>query len=280
MSLAEGLQKALEQSGLDAIAGQLINLSKESAAMKCSAVSDQTIPIASSKLGGSPDLPCDLEWPEWKTGNLSFVTQLNLAEVPRNGLLDLLPASGLLSFFYDREQSAWGFDPAHKDGFRLWYFPETSGLIRKSAPTDSTFSCARLTYEPFLSLPDPGSSPVSDLVLDLENDDTYRDFWEKYASTGPRHQLLGWPRIIQSEMELECQLASNGLYLGDTSGYRDARRKELEAGASDWMLLFQIDTDESTKMMWGDSGMLYVWIRYPDLKLRKFDKAWTILQCY
>jgi len=32
--------------------------------------------------------------------------------------------------------------------------------------------------------------------------------------------------------------------------------------------------------MWGDGGALYVWIRRQDLAARKFEKAWTILQCF
>ncbi len=81
-------------------------------------------------------------------------------------------------------------------------------------------------------------------------------------------------------MELECQLVTNGLYLGDLSGYGDPRRKELEPGADDWTLLFQIDSDDNAQMMWGDGGMLYVWIRRQDLAARNFEKNWTILQCF
>jgi uncharacterized protein YwqG len=81
-------------------------------------------------------------------------------------------------------------------------------------------------------------------------------------------------------MELECQLVTNGLYTGNPSGYQDPRRKTLEAGAIDWTLLLQIDSDDRVGMMWGDVGMLYFWIRRQDLASRKFDKVWTILQCH
>lgn len=73
---------------------------------------------------------------------------------------------------------------------------------------------------------------------------------------------------------------TNGVYTGDVSGYKDSRRKELDPGADDWTLLLQVDSDDNTKMMWGDGGMLYVWIRRQDLASRNFDKAWTILQCF
>jgi uncharacterized protein YwqG len=96
----------------------------------------------------------------------------------------------------------------------------------------------------------------------------------------PQHQKLGWPHVIQNEMELECQLVTNGLYLGDLSGYKDPRREELEPAAHDGTLLLQFDSDDNAKMMWGDGGMLYVWVRRQDLAARNFEKAWTILQCF
>jgi hypothetical protein len=48
------------------------------------------------------------------------------------------------------------------------------------------------------------------------------------------------------------------VYVGNASGYKDSRCKELEPGADDWTLLLQIDSDDNTRMMWDDAGMLYV----------------------
>jgi hypothetical protein len=42
-------------------------------------------------------------------------------------------------------------------------------------------------------------------------------------------------------MQLECQLASNGIYCGDPDGYKNPRVAELKSGAADWILLLQID---------------------------------------
>jgi uncharacterized protein YwqG len=97
---------------------------------------------------------------------------------------------------------------------------------------------------------------------------------------GPRHQLLGWPTLIQNPMELECQLAANGIYVGNSEGYRDARVEGLRAGASDWLLLFQADSEDSAGMTWGDGGMIYYWIRRQDLEERAFEHAWFVLQCF
>jgi len=32
--------------------------------------------------------------------------------------------------------------------------------------------------------------------------------------------------------------------------------------------------------MWGDSGMLYLWIRKQDLAVRDVSRTWLSLQCY
>lgn len=92
--------------------------------------------------------------------------------------------------------------------------------------------------------------------------------------------MLGWPDEIQGPMELECQLVSRGLYCGDPSGYRDPRAEELSAGATEWRLLLQLDSDDRAEMMWGDGGRLYFWMREQDLVDRRFESAWAVLQCF
>ena len=277
MDLRDDLRAGLSKAGLGPISAELEKVSRDCIRMRSTPRSDKSISLGDSKLGGLPDLPSGLTWPEWKTGYLTFVAQVNLAELPAS---ELLPNVGVLSFFYDREQSAWGFDPKHKEGFRLWYFPEVLQLVRAVEPEPSPFSCARLTFEPYLSLPDFSADSVGDLVLNIENKEQYCDFVDKHAGPAPQHQILGWPHVIQGDMALESQLVTNGLYTGNASGYKDSRRRELEPGAKDWTLLLQIDSDDNAEMMWGDAGMLYVWIRRQDLAAKKFENAWTILQCF
>ena len=91
--------------------------------------------------------------------------------------------------------------------------------------------------------------------------------------------MLGHPDEIQGDMKLECQLVTNGLYCGDSTGYEDPRAAELEADASDWRLLLQVASDEDAGAMWGDLGRLYYWIRDQDLRRGAFDASWLVLQC-
>jgi uncharacterized protein YwqG len=295
--MSESLLSKLNGSGFAAVASRLVDLSRESFRLRSSPIEDHLLPVGVSKLGGCPDVPPALTWPTWKTGPLAFVAQINLSEVPAN---NLLPNTGVLSFFYDMEQSAWGFDPNHREGFRTWYFPDASVLVRRSDPPRpvqggmlrrlqavvskparaSAFHSCRLAFDSFLSLPDLAATSVADLLLELEDEEIYSSFLETYIGPAPHHQLLGLPQPVQGEMELECQLVTNGLYTGDPTGYKDPRRKTLELGAADWMLLLQVDSDDNAGMMWGDLGMLYFWIRRQDLAARSFDKVWTILQCH
>jgi uncharacterized protein YwqG len=81
-------------------------------------------------------------------------------------------------------------------------------------------------------------------------------------------------------MDLQCQLVSNGLFCGDPSGYNDPRAKALEAGAKDWQLLLQIDSDDDLDMMWGDLGMLYLWVRASEAREGDFSGSWVVMQCH
>ena len=80
-------------------------------------------------------------------------------------------------------------------------------------------------------------------------------------------------------MELESQLASNGIYVGDSKGYESEQAKKLEAEAKDWKLLFQFDSDEELDIMWGDCGMIYFWVQEQKARKNEFDNTWLILQC-
>jgi uncharacterized protein YwqG len=100
------------------------------------------------------------------------------------------------------------------------------------------------------------------------------------SGDGPTsHKLLGHADPIQGEMELECELVTHGIHCGDPKGYADPRAKELEKNAHEWWLLLQVDSDDRASMMWADLGRVYFWIREEDLRERRFERAWAILQC-
>lgn len=281
MAPKEELRAQLSDAGMSTIAGELAKLGQEALRISGQSSADENLPIAASKFGGLPDLPPNTPWPGDGKVPLSFIGQINLADI---SMPSALPKHGLLSFFYDSDQRAWGFDPKDKSSFRVLFFPSSTGLHRAAGlerkATTLSYKPLQLTFLPFISIPYPRANVMQELLLDLEDEEVYSKFFEGYYRSGPVHQLLGWPNVIQNEMELKCQLVTNGLYLGDLSGYKDPRRKELEQGAQDWILLLQVDSDDDATMTWGDVGMLYFWIRRQDLQHGEFANAWCILQCY
>jgi uncharacterized protein YwqG len=96
----------------------------------------------------------------------------------------------------------------------------------------------------------------------------------------PTHQVSGFPTPVQSDsMELECQLASHGVYCGDAKGYESKEAAALEGGVADWRLLFQIAADDDFGAMWGDAGNIYFWVQETDARAVRFEDVWLVLQC-
>ncbi|HEY6944470.1 MAG TPA: YwqG family protein [Candidatus Acidoferrum sp.] len=299
MNSKEGLRRKLFDAGMSKIADEVAAVSREAFRIQTSAATDETLPIGASKLGGLPDLPANIAWPNREGAPLAFIGQINLREIPSPSPLS---QDGIVSFFYDNAQSAWGFDPKDQSSFRVLFFPMPDELRRAHSPVKEKpssllqkikgssrkrsefyfqiFAVRRLAFVPFQSIPDPCAKLLERPLRELDDQDMYANFFDEYSHQGPAHQLLGWPKVIQNEMELECQMVTNGIYMGDTSGYKHPRRAELEKSKQDWILLLQVDSDDDAQMMWGDAGMLYFWIRRQNLERADFDSAWCILQCY
>lgn len=286
-TLTAPLAVALIDAGLSTHASTLAGMATPCARMRAETAADADIPLGASKLGGAPDLPQGFEWPSWGGAPLAFLGQVNLrdlAALPSVG--SRLPTRGLLSFFYEPEQMAWGFDPKHGGSGRVLWSRDDAALERAVLPAGlpdlGRFGSARTEFREHLSLPPYSAIAVRALGLSRDEEEAYVGFcaqWDESAGGGPMHQLLGHPTPIQDEMQLEVQMVANGIYMGDPSGYDDPRRALLEPGATDWHLLAQVDSDEELGMMWGDLGMLYFWIRSADLADARFDRTWVILQC-
>jgi uncharacterized protein YwqG len=261
-------------------------------ARKCSL---SNLEIGESRIGGTPDLPSNFQWPSWIAYEptmkgpgkdigirlLDFIAQINLSAI--EGLLPSspLPDRGTLYFFYDLENQPWGFSPRDKQGARVYYTelpPEQ--LQRTESPAgESKSQVCKLETELQWTLTD-----VMEIDVPEKESDTYCDLSydiNDNSDNGLVHRMLGHPQLIQSEMRLECELVANGIYCGDAEAYGSTRAAELEKQAADWMLLLQIDTDENNPgWMFGDCGRIYFWIRRQDLAATNFDNICVILQCY
>ena len=289
-SIVEVLKNHLSESQAEQLARHV----SPGIALEAHSVDDAELALGGSRLGGSPDLPPGFVWPTNQGRPLVFLAQLNLTDFRRFEAAQVLPDEGWLYFFYDAGAQPWGFDPADRAGWSVHFHPDSdAGALTRTklppTPADAvppefeqdqtTFRPSRLVPSSIDTLLDPEEvlktiGVDADRVLDALDE-------ESPEEDEGQHQLLGHPLVIQADMRLDCQLVSHGLYCGDETGYNDPRAEHLAAGAEDWRLLLQIDTDgEGPGWMWGDCGRLYFWIREQNLASRAFDQIWVHLQCY
>ncbi len=299
MDNKEQLFDRLKANGLDHFFDKLEPFVKNTIRLYLKPCNEEDIQVGQSKIGGQPDLPSSLYWVTetntikkkkfWFFGKeteqiitkpLSFIAQINLSEIAQFDIENLLPQNGMLYFFYASEQDAWGFDFKEKNKFKILYFDgDLTTLKRIEFPADlknSRFKPSSLNVKQEISLPSYNHNLYDDLNF---TDDEIDKFYNKVYEDGILNKLLGYADNIQNEMELECELVTNGLYCGDQTGYNDPKAKALEPNAINWRLLLQIDSNQENEMMWGDCGRLYFWIKKNDLKNKQFDNSWFILQC-
>ncbi len=213
---------------------------------------DPDLPLAASKLGGRPDLPEETRWPSFEGKPQMFVAQVNLGEITGLDKDSALPPRGVLSFFF-AQQWRIGFDPADWGSYAVRFTEDPSRVTRREPPAE---------------LPQALELPAAGLRTTLEA-------LEAEAGLGPaRHRLLGHPDVVQGDMQRECEAVTAGLEDWANSTER------TQAGASDWRLLLQVDSDAVSGMEWGDVGRLYYWIRGVDLAERRFERVWGIHQSH
>jgi uncharacterized protein YwqG len=235
---------------------------------------------ARSRFGGTALLPPGHAWPRTNTGKpLSFLALVRTADFQAPAEVPGLPTDTLLAFFYEADQQeGWGSHPEDRQFSAVIPVPAASAVPVTAPPGALTFPAYRVLPRTVTTIPDQDEPALDELDEDFT---AYQRLSEDLApdDKAPWHRMFGWPDLVQDAMQLECQLASSGLNVGGPEGYRDPRAAGLAAGAADWLLLLQLDTDDALTWMWGDVGTIYYWIRRQDLLAGRFDQTWLIFQC-
>lgn len=225
------------------------------------------------RLGGVPDVPPGFEWPTHQGNPLSFLGQFDFDE-----------DDVLLSLFYDCIDCPWGFSPNDRGSGRVFTF-EKNNLAPAAIPSGlaDEFQFESKTVVLSLDISMPGSRSLLIEAYSIPDCDVkiIESLEQDQEENGrPMHHFFGYPALVQNDMELECQLASNGIDCGNDVNLEDPRVMELEEGVDDWQLLFQCDSDSDTGWHWGDDGRLYFWIKTADFVAGNFDNVWVILQSH
>ncbi|WP_426452885.1 YwqG family protein [Paenibacillus sp. S-38] len=289
----EEIVKLLEDSGLEAYREAIASWIFPSHQLHLQPEQEELLPLGSSKMGGHPDLPSDVEWPMWKHYHQSFLAQINLADVttPPHSL----PSGGLLSFFYAVEamlEDSEFYGDRHT--CRVIYTPaeQLGELARRPSPDELreefVLKPNRVGFVPTLCVPPQESAFLESLGLGWNSSrkefDKYRRAFlkgfNKHQSAGNCiHRFLGHADPIQGDMQFSCEMNTQGLSWEDIRE-SEAVRQRVQQSALGWLLLLQIDSEEEkTGMMWGDTGRVYFWIKEEDLSAQRFDRAVCEMQC-
>jgi uncharacterized protein YwqG len=87
----------------------------------------KTITSGDSKLGGTPDLPLSINWPQYEDKSMLFLGQVNLYEISEFHQTQYLPKSGILYFFayFQTPESIYGTEYEflkRKEEYSVIYF--------------------------------------------------------------------------------------------------------------------------------------------------------------
>jgi uncharacterized protein YwqG len=242
-----------------------------------------------SRLGGSPDLPPDFEWPSWQDRRLGFVAQLALDEVAAVEPGVPLPNEGRLLVFWDLDGRPSGLQADHRGGCRVVVLADASNL----EPDEAYIPLLRpmpIELSRELMVPSPWTFPTEALDLSTEEAGAWDNLRERLAAaqgveledaspeTFALHRLLGYQEEVGSELEFDCELAASGLNADDYDVYFEVRTERTET-AREWRLLLQVSADDTLATPRDvEFSRLYVCIRDSDLQAGNFDAAWAVLR--
>ncbi len=300
MDSREDFVRRITEFGLGRYASEFVGLARAGIELQLEPAEDDMFAIGATKIGGDPDLAQNIAWPitSYRAGEamtthealidtpLNFLAQFDLADLAHYEAASMLPKTGLLSFFFDAHEQPWGFLTHHRGGSRVFYQADRSALERRPFPAHrlpdadrgdpviTTLRPKKALLKPFLSLPtydqDGKYWSAEDAGFAIAEEDSagLTELYESLCRLS-EHQLFGYPVLMQSTMERQCEALSRG----ET---RFAPSPDLNKRAKDWRLLLQLS--ELDDVMWALSGMLYFWIRESDLAAARFDDMWTIVQ--
>lgn len=271
--IAGAAEQALCLAGLSEQSAILLPLAERATRLKLTNSCSTT--AMGSRLGGIPLAPPGFDWPLADSGApLSFLCQLDLASLQAFHAGSLLPANGLLSFFYDDDRWPGGSEPGIYSGWKVFFFPEVGDLCEPKVPRHypryREFEPFEVAFNDELTFPSRESMDLENLDMTESELEKYWSFCDHWHQTKrPVHHLFGHAQVIQSDWRTES------LYL-----MSEVDKERILAAAPSWRLLLQLDSADKAKMEWGDSGRLYFLIDQASLEVGDFSKVWVSMQCY
>jgi len=127
----------IRSSGLSELAYLLTSLLQHSIRLKTARTDMTHVPLGVSRMGGVPDLPGSVAWPQVEGQYLTFLAQLRMADVASLDVEGLLPRSGWLYFFADASGEIPGYG---RDGRVVYFDGREDDLTRAEEPALPAFA--------------------------------------------------------------------------------------------------------------------------------------------
>jgi uncharacterized protein YwqG len=266
MTLDE-IRDALRAAGLERLAEVAERLTLPTIRIEPTMVDEDAIPVGASKLGGRPDLPPGMAWPDRDGKPHGFLAQFNLTEVAPYDVEKVSPPSGMLYFFCDFTNERCGVSLDDRTAWQVHYFAGNVGNSQRIYWPTSLPHLYRLPdplthFSAFLSLTREPDWVVSVLRSDdervsyreisarhdyppgmrlKETEDDTEEAVFKYRAT--RRQLLGHPFLVHyGTMRWACDALikeNAGLDFTPYESWPDTIKSSVASAYKSWRLLFQ-----------------------------------------
>lgn len=238
-------------------------------------------PAGRSRFGGAPELPDDVAWPRWRGEPLTFLAQIDLAEVAAAGLDGgALPAEGLLLLFSAADLAPAGLAPGDFGSSRALLVDAAAAEADPAPPgprlpADPTAIALSVEWV----LPPADDPRVRALGLDADE----RTAWERLRAALADHQgvalerpdgdlhalhrLLGEPDDPRGEMPLTCELVAAGVDADPADRAAHPLIGPYRARSARWRLLAQLTVDDRLGWDFGAGReRLCFWVDERDLR--------------
>ncbi|SMF84165.1 Uncharacterized protein YwqG [Paenibacillus uliginis N3/975] len=242
-----------------------------------------------SRIGGDPDLPPHVEWPQDSEGKaMTFLAQLQLGDLAQYDDSSLLPVSGMLYFFIGVDE------PAYNIEHRVLFLQEDQIVEarRRPSPELTTLEEEYTGYhiEARASLEPPNYAYVDDeQVEDDEHDfEAYEELcFQLYGmDSDDLAVMFGYPATQHGDCEYEAALMmltgkeytySPEEAIQQITAHFGGSSERAEQEIRDTLLLLAIDSDDEVGFCWWDAGELQFYIRKEDLLAGNFAHTYCSL---
>ena len=214
-----------------------------------------------SKFGGLPTVPYNFVWPQLNGKSMPFLLQIDFSEINTEGRLRNFPTSGLMYLFVEEV-----FEPEYDYVPKILFFDNAVNLSCAERPNDLQKQFVEFAVAP-------------NIIKTYPNVEDCDEAFEIYCQRPFGGLDDGYDAL--SEENLECHLVGGWPSHLQNGGYA----KDCKASDGyEWVLLAQIKSEmgdsDDDEFMWGDDGIIYVYIREKDLLARRFDNVKLDMQCY